>query len=101
MTEKEAISKIKAILEEATETEDAVSYVTSVDAESLNLAIEALEKQMPKKPAERRDKYAGNDVMSCPNCGAYIGYRDGRTHIVSMYVASSRCPGCGQTIDWE
>lgn len=69
--------------------------------EAIQMAIEALEKQIPKKPAERRDKYTGNDVMSCPNCGAYIGYRDGRTHIVSMYVASSRCPGCGQTIDWE
>ena len=45
MTAKEAIENLKAILEEATETEDAVSYVTSVDAESLNLAIEALKKQ--------------------------------------------------------
>lgn len=69
--------------------------------EAIQMAISALEKQMPKKPAERRDKYTGNDVMSCPNCGAYIGYRDGRTHIVSMYVASSRCPGCGQAIDWS
>jgi len=68
---------------------------------AINMAISALEKQIPKKPEERRDKYTGNDVMSCPNCGAYIGYRDGRTHIVSMYVASSRCPECGQTIDWE
>lgn len=67
---------------------------------ALELAISALEKQIPKKPAERRDKYTGNDVMSCPNCGAYIGYRDGRTHIVSMYVSSSRCPECGQAIDF-
>lgn len=49
MTVKEAIENLKAILEEATETEDAVSYVTSVDAESLNLAISALEKQIPQK----------------------------------------------------
>lgn len=100
MTEKEAISEIKAILEEATETEDAVSYVTSVDAESLNLAIEALEKQIPNKPAERRDKYTGNYPMYCPNCGTYVAYRDGRTFVLSRFIGSSRCPECGQAIDF-
>ena len=75
---------------------------TSVDVDewAVEIAVDAMKRQIPKKPAERRDKYTGNDVMSCPNCGAYIGYRDGRTHIVSMYVASSRCPGCGQAIDF-
>lgn len=63
MTNEEAISEIKAILEEATETEDAVCYVTSVDAESLNLAIEALEKQIQKKSK------APISTWVCPVCG--------------------------------
>ena len=43
MTNQEAIRQLKDILEEATETEDAVCYVTSCDEEALRMAIEALE----------------------------------------------------------
>lgn len=44
MTNQEAIEILKDILEEATETENSVCYVTSVDEEPLRMAIEALEK---------------------------------------------------------
>ena len=44
MNKLEAASNVKMILDEATETEEAVCYVTSNDAETLKLAIEALEK---------------------------------------------------------
>jgi predicted ATP-grasp superfamily ATP-dependent carboligase len=43
MTREEAINHLKDILAEATETEDAVCYVTNEDAEALEMAIEALE----------------------------------------------------------
>jgi spore coat polysaccharide biosynthesis protein SpsF (cytidylyltransferase family) len=43
MTREEAIKKLKDILEEATETDDSVCYVTSDDADVLKLAIKALE----------------------------------------------------------
>ena len=43
--EEEAVSNLKMILEEVTETDEAVCYVTSDDAEALILAIKALEKQ--------------------------------------------------------
>ena len=46
MTREEAIERIKMILEEATANEDAVSYVTSDDADALVMAIKAL-KQVP------------------------------------------------------
>lgn len=39
------IENLKAILEECTASEDAVSYVNSEDAGTLKAAIEALEKQ--------------------------------------------------------
>lgn len=42
MTRKEAIERIKSILEECIEDEYAVSYVTSYDADALDMAIEAL-----------------------------------------------------------
>ena len=45
MTRKEAIEKIKMILAECTEDEDAVCYVTFDDAEALDMAIKALEQQ--------------------------------------------------------
>lgn len=47
MMNEEAIKKIKDILEEATETEDSICYVTSDDADALKAAIQAL-KQQPK-----------------------------------------------------
>ena len=41
----EAINTLKVILEEATETEYSISYVTSGDADALKAAIQALEQQ--------------------------------------------------------
>lgn len=41
----EAIKILKVILEEATETEDSICYVTSGDADALKAAIQALEQQ--------------------------------------------------------
>jgi hypothetical protein len=45
MTREEAVERIKMILEEATASEDAVSYVTSDDADALDMAIKALEQE--------------------------------------------------------
>ena len=45
MTHEEAINTLKVILEEATETEDSICYVTSGDADALKAAIKALEAQ--------------------------------------------------------
>lgn len=44
MTKQEAIDRIMEILKEATETDDAVCYVTGDDKECLEMAIEALMK---------------------------------------------------------
>ena len=63
MTEKEAIERIKMILREATEDEDAVSYVTSYDADTLNMAIKALDqmakmRELRENLAEKERVYA-------------------------------------------
>lgn len=115
MTEKEAISEIKAILEEATETEDAVCYVTSVDAEPLNLAIKALEKQIPKKPVmdyqfpeklrdviERTNiELAKSKTECCPVCRRSLGVSKFVQSKTGLRFGDLYCKHCGQAILWE
>lgn len=45
MTREESAERLKMILEEATADEDAVCYVTSDDADALEMAIKALEQR--------------------------------------------------------
>lgn len=55
------------------------------------LAIEALEKQIPKKPDEYYDGYSGGYPVieyTCPNCGEEVDDTD--HHCV-----------CGQTLNWD
>lgn len=60
-------------------------------------AIEALEKQIPKKPYIQQDD-RNNDCMECPSCDSFIGYeydcRDGHYQI-------NYCNYCGQKLDWR
>lgn len=53
--------------------------------EALDTAIEALEKQLPKKPVLKRKAYGG--IMVCPICE------------VSDY--GKYCRHCGQKIKWS
>ena len=64
MTENEAIKNIKDILDECTESEEAVCYVTDVNAPDLKMAIKALEKQIPKKPTYEGDGYAPDGMFN-------------------------------------
>ena len=77
MTNEEAIKNINAL--------NAVcSQKDFYDAEfesALALAIEAIEKQIPKKP------YWEHGVWHCKSCGLYM-FNDG-----------ALCPGCGQGMD--
>ena len=81
MTHEEAIKNINAL--------NAVCGQKDLyDAEfesALALAIEALEKQVPKKPPN-------HDGMVCPSCNSKARYG----HPYEYY-----CPHCGQAIDWE
>ncbi len=49
-----------------------------------NMSIEALEKQMPKKPVKDRE------YTLCPNCKK-----------VEIDWLDNYCHGCGQRLDWE
>lgn len=95
MTNREAIDSLKDILAEVTETDAAVCYVTDYDAEPLRMAIEALEKQIPKIPNYEGDGYYNGelvyDTWICPCCG--------KDYEVE-YDDYKYCPECGQAIDW-
>lgn len=60
--------------------------------EAINMAVAALEKQIPKKPEYSSDGYApdGTEVWDahCPNCEHELDIED-------------ICPNCGQAIDWS
>lgn len=58
---------------------------------ALNMAIEALEKQIPKKPVGKYTSY------KCPVCGRRV--RSGKGS--SSRGIDHYCQKCGQAIDWE
>jgi len=62
-------------------------------------AIEALEKQIPKKLAILPEPYINAKKWGCcPNCKwSEIDYRWGMREETSI----TYCPRCGQAIDWE
>ena len=64
---------------------------------SIEIAIQALEKQIPKKPTYEGDGYAPDgtfvfDEWLCPCCGKRyeVDYDD-----------YDYCPNCGQKLDWS
>ena len=84
--------------------------VAKLYSEAFDMAIEALEKQIPKKPLVYTDTrnymdVYGNvtdiyevDIYECPNCGAYITerFKDDTCELVPNY-----CNNCGQKFDWS
>ncbi len=56
--------------------------------EAVNIAIQALEKQIPKIPVGVRVG-VNTIVDSCPSCGN------------ALCVKGDYCPNCGQAILWE
>lgn len=60
--------------------------------EAFNLAISALEKQIPKKPIQANQL----GFYWCPNCTSAIKKRI--EHSVRIIA---NCPFCGQVLDWS
>ena len=63
---------------------------------AIEMAMEALEKQIPKKPYLEGDGYADGylvyDTWICPHC---------EKHYEVDYDDYDYCPNCGQKIDWS
>ena len=85
MTESEA----KVILE----SEYKFHGECSVFGEALTMAINALEKQIPKKPMISYDERVKENWCSCGVCAFGFGWK--RT------IHYKYCPDCGQKLDWS
>ena len=87
MTYQEAIKRIKIHNEHHSQQERFAIYIT----EALNMAIEALEKQIPKKPVTEKDKVIFGIVCGrCPECDNAV------YSTTNLY-----CHKCGQALDWS
>lgn len=88
MTESEAIEKLKNMrLFMQIEDKNNGCKFTEDDYKANEMAIQALEKQMPKKPKER--DCIGFDTLACPECK------------MALYLYEPYCDNCGQKIDWS
>ena len=84
MTRDEAIKYAK---------ENILAY-TSEMAEFKALAIEALERQIPKKPIKYEIDYSGNPLFRCPVCGDSWNSNEFGDGIECCWT-------CGQALDWS
>ena len=87
MTESEAIEELKY---DCNELGKAIPCDTSWGCSFENayeMAIQALEKQIPMKPKER--DCIGFDTLACPECK------------MALYLYEPYCDNCGQAIDWS
>lgn len=86
MTPKEAIEYLN-IMKLSTEDDS----VGEIKKEVCDMAIEALEKQIPKKPINQSEEY-DRTYGNCPCCG----------EMVVDYPDDFRvCSNCGQRLDWS
>ena len=86
MTYEEVIDNLKYLInEDCTDTQH--DFV-----EEIKISIEALKKQIPKKPTRTRGKYGHTE---CACCGWVVESFCGD---LEQYPF---CPNCGQAIDWS
>ena len=97
MTNKEAIEQLRERLAITDYRQQIPEYY-----EAIELAVEALEKQMPKKP-----NYVPDDDTcvyyhwECPECGNYYSYSIRKTFGVLYNNSVSYCSRCGQALNWS
>lgn len=93
MTESEATMILK---NEMPGCGEKIIFAEGEKCEAYEMAIQALEKQTPKRPDYEGDGYADGqliyDTWICPCCGK---------HYEVDYDNYDYCPNCGQNIDWR
>ncbi len=87
------VKKVRETIEDFKNLAELLQNKESPAVEHCNIAIEALEKQLPKKPIEVNDAYTPKigkfRVGTCPNC------------LVEVSDRFNVCLDCGQKIDWR
>ena len=112
MTESESIKEIRFNMSTIGLNNEAAKRVV----EARDMAIQALEKQIPKKPILKHDvsvmhinrgnqphewKRLESDNWHCHECDSFVGervYVHGRHH---DQIKKKYCDNCGQKLDWE
>ena len=92
MTYKEAIKVLRFVLDPREYPNGEKSKCYQYNLGAINKAIEALEKQTPKKPTRTKGKYGHTE---CACCGWVVESFCGD---LEQYPF---CPNCGQAIDWS
>lgn len=113
MTTEEALKEIKERIHIAEYVGD--SYADCVEIKALNIAISAMEKQIPQKPVmgyafpeklrevmKRTDpEKAEVKTDCCPICGRTLGVSKFVQTQTGLRFGDPHCKRCGQAIDWE
>ena len=93
MTESEAIKEVRFNMSTIGLSDKAAKRVV----EARNMAIKALEKQIPRKPIDKTHPdnvcariYENCDIIVCPTCGKRL----------KLKSKGKYCDKCGQAIDW-
>ena len=72
-----------------------IQTAVDVDLWAVEIAVEAMRKQIPKELIADGDGYADGEMVYdsfyCPSCD----------HHMEDYEVKNYCPNCGQAIDWE
>lgn len=100
MTNEEAITGLKYL--------KSIHQNSQLTCEALNIAIKALEKQIPKKPIEAKNIYPP-EQFECPVCGSCVGRHKTVKKINDAWgeiltdckVEFAYCCECGQKQDWS
>lgn len=66
------------------------------DIKAYKIAIEALEKQLPKR-VDFEEDVAENMCVECPSCGSFLGYQ---VDCLDENYQFNYCEHCGQRLDW-
>ena len=81
-----------------------IKTAVDVDPWAVEIAVEAMEKQIPKKPNKIQSTNSENLWnLYCPSCENWIGMWNSRLKRGDMFNISNShiCSDCGQAIDWE
>lgn len=70
------------------------AYLNMCSTEEMKVAIEALEKQIPKKPINVEKHY-----YECPCCKQDLGVSDDDIFVYQNPI-KKYCDNCGQALDW-
>lgn len=108
MTESEAIKELQENID--------LPFGVTVSDEASRMSINALEKQIPKKPILKHDvsvmhinrgnqphewKRLENDNWHCPKCDSFVGERVYVHSKVHDQRKKKYCDNCGQKLDWS